>query len=215
MAFSVCVAADIGGGKGNIEFLFDRMGPSVGQLLSRAQEVFSRILIGRGISRPFIVSGTLIFDDLTARWVPLERSSQIVHNSQVYLFQPDIVDVPGEIPHPVPAIDYLSAYSSPSRGLRTSSPRAELPLDYGPRMTAYPYSPMDIALRSRSVEEQRAALESISRHTGEHIAGGSILREEREKEERKLHLDLDTHRATVRSETDQFMRLDLSPRRSF
>jgi hypothetical protein len=198
-----------GGSKVNVEFPFDRYAPSVAQLLSRASEAFTRLFALRSIHRDFAISFSMIFDDTVLRWVPLERSSQLSHNCQVYLFQPDTTDVPSEIPDPIPAGNLIAGYASPQRALPVyESPRSRVPDTYVPR-EAFAYA-------TPAAPYQTAAAVSASRQrnaTYDPIEGASILREERANEDRKSHLSVDEHRSVTRHETDDFNQGAWSPSR--
>lgn len=215
MAFySVCCAADCNGAKINLEFVFDQYGPSVPQLLSRATEAFSRIFHLRGIVRTFAISSAVVFNERLRCWDRLERASQLLHNSQVYLFQPDILDVPGEIPDPIPGSDFLYQYRSPERAYDAEatydSPRARAPSSHVPRSQFYYSSPLVLEDSRSSVRAQ--LLQEMEKHRGETVEGPSILAQVREEEARKEALDLDTHREIVRRETRDFEK-SLSPQR--
>lgn len=226
--YSVCCAADCNGAKINLEFVFDQYGPSVPQLLSRATEAFTRVFQLRGILRTFAISSAVVFNERLRCWDRLERASQLLHNSQVYLFQPDLLDLPGEIPDPIPGVDFLYQYQSPDRtrcaaAVSSSvsqqltfedSPRVRAPSSHVPREQFYYSSP---AIPSSSGDPRASIraqlLADMAKHRGETVPGPSILAEVREEEERKAHLDLDTHRETVRREAREFEK-SLSPQRS-
>jgi hypothetical protein len=143
----------------------------------------------------------------------------------VYLFQPDVLDIAGPIPEPVPADALLSHYVSPQRsyiGSGDESPRAVMPVSYStssapsfvprdiPEYTSYRPS---ISLSTGLSPEQRAYWNSRARSVpAVEISGDSILREEREKEARKMALPLDEHREVCRGETRKFNE-SLSPQR--
>ncbi|KEG14652.1 hypothetical protein DQ04_00361140 [Trypanosoma grayi] len=132
MQYSICVAADCDGEKVNLRFLFDSYGPSVTQLLNRATIAFNNLFHHRSIPRAFAASAAVVFNDLHSTWDRLERSTQLLHNSQVYLFQPDIIDLPAEIPEPFESQPLLGDYVSPRRDA-SDSPRANGPAHYAPR----------------------------------------------------------------------------------
>lgn len=208
--YCICVASVLGLDKVNLELIFTTP-PSIAQVMSRATVAFNRLARLRGYSTEFAVSFAMVFDDYEGLWVPLERSTQLTHNAQLYVFQPDVVDTPGHIPDPVSALQLLDDYASPARNLTPSyaahheSPRAPPPTSFPPRnaQAVYP-TPEDI----RRESERRRRLIDMS-----DIPGDSILRVERENEARKLELPVDTHRETVRRETQTFLEAQWSPSR--
>ena len=146
--FCVYVASMCGPSKANVELVFEGP-PSIAQVMSRAAVALERLASLRGVRGfEFAVSFAMCFDDFESHWVPLERSTQLVHNCQLYIFLPDVVDLPGEIPDPVSANQFLGDYSSPERGVspaaasvpRSSSPRAEMPSTFTqlPQCRRYP-----------------------------------------------------------------------------
>lgn len=208
--FCVYVAAVCGASKANIELIFAAP-PSIAQVMNRAAVAFEKLAQLRGYSLEFAVSFAMIFDDYDARWVPLERSTQLVHNSQIYVFLPDVVDLPGEIPDPVSATQFLAEYRSPYTSRSPSarrveeSPRAVMPESFTPRRDfSYP-TVEDIRRESQRRHREIAVLPEIP--------GDSIIRQERENEERKITLPVDTHRDTVRRETQAFLDGTWSPSR--
>jgi hypothetical protein len=212
--FCVYVASMCGPSKANVELVFEGP-PSIAQVMSRAAVALERLASLRGVRGfEFAVSFAMCFDDFESHWVPLERSTQLVHNCQLYIFLPDVVDLPGEIPDPVSANQFLGDYSSPERGVSpaaasvppSSSPRAEMPSTFTPRRNfSYP-SVEDI--RRYSAERHREAAKLPD------IPGASIIAQEREAEARKAGLDVDVHRETVRRETQSFLEGGWSPSRS-
>lgn len=231
--YTLFVATDCNGEKVNLEFLFD-FGPSVAQLLHKATEAFRGVYQRRGIPRIFTISASVIFNDDTSTWDRLERSTQLLHNSQVYLFQPDTLDVPGEIGDAVPAAQFLPYdYSSPARGSAgaasnaiNASPRAAMPVSFDPRAPATVYasplfekdylystpfessgSPNPYSLAHSSKYPRSSASREGERE-------GSILREERERIERQEHLSLDELRGQLRKEVKEFSAGTGSPNRS-
>ncbi|KAH9579737.1 BILBO1 [Trypanosoma melophagium] len=133
MQYSICVATDVDGEKVNLRFLFDAYGPSVTQLLNRAAVAFNNLFHRCGIPRAFATSAAVVFNETQCTWDRLERSTQLLHNSQVYLFQPDILDLPAVIPEPYEAQPLLGdTYVSPRREA-SDSPRAVGPTHYEPR----------------------------------------------------------------------------------
>ena len=217
MSFSICVATSSGTAKVNLQFFFDRYAPTVAQLLSRATEAFTRLFRIRGYAAAeFAISLSMIFDEVLQRWVPLERSAQLHHGAQVYVFQPDTHDAPGEIPDPVQASQLLTDYASPSRDV-SSPPRALPaydPVPYAPRAYHSPYQ--DLSPSRRDTYRQLSAVAPLPRSIDPipFVPCDSILQEERLKENRKLELPVDEHRSVVRQETSEFTRrLSASPDR--
>ncbi|KAH8613742.1 hypothetical protein ERJ75_000724500 [Trypanosoma vivax] len=96
--YSICVAADCNGKKVNLRFLFDAYGPSVGDLLRRSTVAFNNYFKRFCISKQFVTNIAVVFNDNSGTWDRLEKSTQLLHNSQVYLFQPDTFDLPAIIP---------------------------------------------------------------------------------------------------------------------
>lgn len=220
--FSVCVAADCNGEKVNIQFSFS-FGPSISQLLERATEAFRVLFVQRHVQHPFTISASVIFNDSTCTWDRLERSTQLTHNSQVYIFQPDILDVPSEIGDPMPAGKLLGDYSSPPRDVPYPSPRPTVPATYesrpafshaSPLHTTYtpittshqsyqhtsPYvdgapNPYSLAYSSRYSSERSGTISDSSE---------SIFRQERQKLERQSALPLDQMREELRREARDF-----------
>ena len=215
--YDVYVAADCNGAKLNLQFSFDQYGPSVAQLLSRATEAFSQFFLMKGIMRPFAVSSIVVFDEVARRWVPLERSSQLIHNAQTYVFQPDILDVPGEISDPIAASQFLIHYVSPPRDGRSPSPRAVAPNVWAPR-SDWPYPSPDVAVQLDFTQEEKNVIRQKERQrrsgggSPAKVTGPSILQEEREKVERLIALPVDEHRLAVRNESEKFSN-SLSPQR--
>ena len=220
--FSVCTAAAIGGSKLNLLLQFDRP-PAAAQVMSRAIAAFSQLQEERGDFTPFFCNCVMIFDDAASRWVPLERSSQVVHNCQVYLFQPDVPDVAGPIPDPVPACAFLIGYRSPDRSVaHSASPRGLMPRD--PDLSrfdrpAYYAPPHDYGASAAAFAAYAAtsppplpSSPPSSTFKAPFVAGGSILREERDREDAKITLPVDTHRERIREETRRFGE-DVSPAR--
>jgi hypothetical protein len=218
--FCVYVASMCGGVKTNIELIFSAP-PSIAQVMRRATAAFTRLAEIRGIHFEFAVSFAMIFDDYESRWVPLERSSQLVHNAQVYIFQPDVVDLPGEIPDPISAVQFMSDYNTPPRhvspsstprvdfaGLdyRSDSPRAPIPETYTPRRN-FNYPSLE-EIHQETLRRHREAAKLPD------IPGDSIIRQERDNEARKASLPVDLHRETVRRETQAFLEGGWSPSRS-
>ena len=241
--FAVCTAAAIGNAKVNLLLQFEAP-PAASQVLSRGIAAFSQLQQDRGVFTPFFVNCAMVFDDASSRWVPLERSSQIVHNCQIYLFQPDVPDVAGPIPDPIPASTFLVSYRSPERSHHANqnelsvSPRGLMPAD--PDLSGHRFQERQVPLATSSTPSsygqqqqqyasagagggvdnsgltplQRAILQREADKGGSpYVSGGSILRDEREKEEAKVKLPVDTHRTTVRDETRRFAQ-DVSPQRS-
>lgn len=202
--YNICVATDLAGAKVNLLFSFDQYGPSTAQLLSRASEAFAQVFRLRGYSRIFAISSAVVFNEALRTWDRLERSSQLLHNSQVYIFQPDVVDVPGELPDPIPAYQFLVGYASPKRDEEFSrSPRPPLPTTFGDYVPVSRSSPALEEHRTKMLHEREV-------HAGEVVPGASILKEERAKEDMKDHLSLDEHRELVRREAREFSN-SLSP----
>ncbi|RNF05099.1 uncharacterized protein Tco025E_07863 [Trypanosoma conorhini] len=136
MQYSICVATDCEGEKVNLRFLFDSYGPSLAQLLNRSLVAFNNVFRLRSVPRTFAVSAAVVFNDVHNTWDRLERSTQLLHNSQVYLFQPDILDMPAEIPEPFEGAPLLGeGYVSPPREA-SASPHAVAPSHYEPRPAA-------------------------------------------------------------------------------
>lgn len=265
--FAVCVAAAINRTKVNLLLQFSQA-PSAAQVMSRAIAAFTQLQQDRGIFTPFFCNCAMIFDDASSRWVPLERSSQLVHNAQVYLFQPDVPDVAGAIPDPIPADTFLVDYRSPPRGANSisssrinasqttydPSPRGLMPqdpdlsrfpvernvpvnasrnLDFGGGAAGAPGEPYTYATYSRASDvvrgsrqagydddsnplspEQREILRREANRAGStFVPGGSILAEERQREDAKVKLGLDEHRNRVREETKRFVK-EVSPQRN-
>jgi hypothetical protein len=205
MHFLVFVAADCDGQKVNVRFLFDTSSPSLTQVLNRAQEVFKRIFQQRSVLRTFAISAPVIFNDVTCTWDRLERSVQLQHNSQIYLFQPDILDLPGEIPDPIDPLDIIGYNSSsPVReGSRSSSysPRTEFPTAFVPERIFSNFStPHDRSLSFGQFSKPPAvSAEKIGLSDG-----GSIFRDERRKMEQQASLPIDELRSQLRREAKEF-----------
>lgn len=120
---SICVATDCDGEKVNLRFLFDAAGPSVSRLLNYSTTAFNNYFRLKGISRAFAVNSAVVFNDVHCTWDRLERTTQLLHNSQVYLFQPDTLDIPAAIPEPYEGEPLLSADCYlPLRGATISTP---------------------------------------------------------------------------------------------
>ncbi|RNF12259.1 hypothetical protein TraAM80_00406 [Trypanosoma rangeli] len=150
MQYSICVATDCDGEKVNLRFLFDSYGPSLVQLLNRSIVAFNNVFRLRSVPRIFAVSAAVVFNDVHSTWDRLERSTQLLHNSQVYLFQPDILDLPAEIPEPFEGQSLLDEdYVSPRRDVSTS-PHALGPSHYEPRPAITIESPRGMPMRHDS-----------------------------------------------------------------
>jgi hypothetical protein len=199
---SVFVAADVNGVKVNVQFFFDQYGPSTAQLLSRSHEAFQRIFAVHHVNRTFAVSHAVVFNEYTQAWDRLERSAQLTHNCQVYLFQPDTLDIPGEIPPPISSYTLLGGYESPTRDY-SNSPRAPAP------STSYSYTPVTYTSPYTSTQPRHLPLDTAPVRE---IQGPSLLAEERQKVESTLRLPLDEHRDSVRREVTRFSD-ELSPQR--
>lgn len=221
--YSVFVAADCNGEKVNLQFTFE-FGPSVSQVLSRATEAFRVVFLQRHLQRPFAVSAVVIFNEVTSTWDRLERSTQLSHNCQVYVFQPDILDVPSEIGDAIPASTYLGNYASPSRDSPQPSPRPAIPTTYEPRSIAATYTtpiysnyaspflegasspnPYSLANSSRYERNVNIASHYSSSPKAEYAGSSdSILRQERQRIERQSSLPLDQMREELRREVREF-----------
>nr|CCD17551.1 unnamed protein product [Trypanosoma congolense IL3000] len=103
----VCAAADCGGVKVNLRFLFDASELTVSRMLRRATVAFSNYFRRKGIEHEFAANSVVVFNDAHCTWDRLERTTQLFTNSQVYLFQPDTVDVPAAIPEPIDSEQFL------------------------------------------------------------------------------------------------------------
>eukprot|EP00760_Papus_ankaliazontas_P022903 PhM_4_TR1906/c0_g1_i2/m.87098 len=194
MPISVCVSADVLHRKRNIEFFFD-VTPTMEELRHATETSYNTLLACEGFPRTFTISTLRMYDDRVGRWVELDSSTQLASSgSQVYAFQVGVPEIPGEIPQPVPAneITYVSPqrvhphnhHESPARNINYSA------VDYSYRSQSY---------NSTSVPD---------------VPGESILRQERQKEVEKEHLDLDAHRDYVRRETQEFLSQSPSRQRS-
>ena len=113
MEYSLCVATDFDGAKLNLQFFYPYAAPTVAEVLTSATTTYENLFRAKGVNRPFSITTAVIFNETHLTWDRLERSSQLVHNGQLYLFQPDLVDLPGDIPDPVPAEEYLETYVPP------------------------------------------------------------------------------------------------------
>ncbi|CUG91487.1 Hypothetical protein, putative [Bodo saltans] len=223
--YSVAVAADCNGDKVNLQFFFE-FGPSVAQVLSRASEAFRALFRQRGIDRIFVTSASVIFNDALECWDRLDRSTQLVHNCQLYIFQPDVLDIPAEIGDPIPASTFLGDYYSPAReASHSQSPRPTPPSSYAPRSLGQAYaSPLYAASyettttttyqKSSAFVDHSAATNPYSfanatkhhyeRNPNFHEGSESILRQERDKMERQSHMPLDDLRNELRREAKEY-----------
>ncbi|KAF5226814.1 hypothetical protein ECC02_000315 [Trypanosoma cruzi] len=148
MQYSICVATDCDGEKANLRFLFDSYGPSVAQLLNRSIVAFNNLFRLRSVPRTFAVSAAVVFNDVHSTWDRLERSTQLLHNSQVYLFQPDILDLPAEIPEPFEGHPLLGDEGGWPQCDASNSPRAVGPSHYEPRPALTIESPRGLPMWS-------------------------------------------------------------------
>eukprot|EP00759_Apiculatamorpha_spiralis_P002992 PhF_6_TR11337/c0_g1_i1/m.18314 len=205
MPLSVCVAADVLGRKRNLEFFFD-VPPTLMELRSSIERSFNTVLAAEGVPRNFIAANLRLYDERISRWVELEVSSQLFPSCQVYVFQPGVAEIPGEIPPAVRAteITYVSPNRSRSSDYYGGStvPLQPVPQTYSHLSSSYSVPPPH---NTSSTIVYRA-------EPAPDIPGESILRQERDNEERKMGLDLDTHREMVRRETQDF--ISQSPSRS-
>lgn len=148
MKYSISVATDCNGDKVNLRFLFDTCGPSVAQLFHCSTVAFNNLFQLRSVGRTFTLSAAVVFDDMHCAWDRLERSTQLLHNSQVYLFQPDILDVPAIIPEPFEGHPFLGDdYVLPERNA-SNSPRATAPPAFRPGPLLSLHSPRAVFLSS-------------------------------------------------------------------
>jgi hypothetical protein len=208
MQFVVYVAADCDGSKINVRFAFANSSPSLTQVLQRANEVFVTVFQQRSILRTFAISAPVIFNDVTCTWDRLERSVQMQHHSQIYLFQPDILDLPGEIPDPEDSSAIVGPrhYDSPLRGVTSASlsysPRAEFPTENIPLQRAYSNfsTPQDRSLSFGQFTRPPAPVQDRIGPSN----GGSIFREERSKMAVLEQLPIDELRSQLRREAREF-----------
>lgn len=221
--YSVAVAADCNGEKANLQFFFE-FGPSVAQVLSRAGEAFRVLFRQRGIDRIFVTSAAVIFNDALECWDRLERSTQLTHNCQLYIFQPDVLDIPAEIGEPISGAAFLGDYYSPARESSYSpSPRPAPLASYAPRSAGLVYaSPVygasyestTTTYKSTFVDHSSGVANpySLANATKHHYerspnfreGSESILRQEREKMERQSHMPLDELRNELRREAKEY-----------
>ena len=187
----------------NVRFPFDTSSPSVTQVLNRAQDVFRKLFQQRGVLRTFAVSAPVIFNDAACTWDRLERSVQLQHNCQVYLFQPDILDLPGEIPDPIDPFDVLGySYHSPARETTSFSPRADFPSSYGPeRVYSNFTTPHDRSLSFGQFSQNVTDVPTEKIGTSDGI---SIFKEERNKMDQLSKLPIDELRYQLRREAKEY-----------
>lgn len=219
--YSVAVAADCNGEKFNLQFLFE-FGPSVAQILSRASEAFRVVFRQRGIDRIFAISASVIFNDTLGCWDRLERSTQLAHNCQLYIFQPDVLDVPAEIGDPVPASMFLGEYISPARESQgySASPRPFLPSTFEPRNPSVVYASPAYTSHDRFSGDYKSAFVDHSQTSNPYSLANasryersppslregseSILRQERDRIERQASIPLDDLRNELRREAKEY-----------
>jgi hypothetical protein len=222
--YSVAVAADCNGEKVNLQFFFE-FGPSVAQVLSRASEAFRALFRQRGIDRIFVTSASVIFNDALECWDRLDRSTQLTHNCQLYIFQPDVLDIPAEIGDPIPASSFLGDYYSPAREpSHSQSPRPTPPVSFASRNIGQVYaSPLytasyetttttyqkSSAFADHSVATNPYSFANATKHQYERTpnfqdGSESIIRQEREKMERQAHMPLDELRNELRREAKEY-----------
>ena len=202
MYYVICVAADLKGSKINLQFHFENYGPSLAMLIARVSEAFSCVFAVQS-SQPvvFRISAAVIFNEFAKSWDRLERSSQLSHNCQVYVFQPDVLDLPAEIPEPMHAQEFLTGYVSPQRTAVRPSPRPDPPERFEARTTFGHPSPATAKEVIRAVR-QRSIIEAHRLNSDPPLVeeGGSILQDERRKIERCNLLTLDELRGAMKKE---------------
>eukprot|EP00760_Papus_ankaliazontas_P022902 PhM_4_TR1906/c0_g1_i1/m.87101 len=209
MPISVCVSADVLHRKRNIEFFFD-VTPTMEELRHATETSYNTLLACEGFPRTFTISTLRMYDDRVGRWVELDSSTQLASSgSQVYAFQVGVPEIPGEIPQPVPAneITYVSPqrvhphnhHESPARNINYSA------VDYSYRSQSYNSTSNYVDIKLTATTATMPVPD---------VPGESILRQERQKEVEKEHLDLDAHRDYVRRETQEFLSQSPSRQRS-
>ena len=221
MDYVLCVATDFDGAKINLQFDFPQGAPTVADVLNTASATFGNLFRTKGVMRPFSITTAVIFNETHLTWDRLERSSQLVHNGQLYLFQPDLVDLPGDIPDPIPAQDYVDSYVPPQPS--TLSPVRTYSGVDGVNHTPYRYvsepSPVRPAASYVSSPPRSALDESAEMIRAFHRRretpgaleddGPSIIQDERRRLSEQARLSLDEYRTFARREAHEF-----SPERS-
>ena len=119
------VATQIKREKVNFTLSFPEARPRMSQVLARANAAFSEYT-----GTEFSCCLGMVFNASKQYWSPLEHTAQLVSGAQIYLFQPDVHEVPGVIPDARPG-DYLLANYAPSRG-GSASPASALSVTRGP-----------------------------------------------------------------------------------
>eukprot|EP01060_Flectonema_neradi_P031128 TRINITY_DN4649_c1_g3_i1.p1 TRINITY_DN4649_c1_g3~~TRINITY_DN4649_c1_g3_i1.p1 ORF type:complete len:713 (+),score=210.90 TRINITY_DN4649_c1_g3_i1:65-2140(+) len=104
MVFTVLVAADVYGTKGNFEVTFPST-PTLAELTRQTESIYgveasARRPVGT-IAAPFLVSRFQLYNDKMQQWVDLTSPTQLVDRAQVFAFQ--TAAAPAPVPAPSPA----------------------------------------------------------------------------------------------------------------
>ena len=222
MEYSLCVATDFDGAKLNLQFFYPYGAPTVAEVLTSASATYENLFRAKGVTRPFSITTAVIFNETHLTWDRLERSSQLVHNGQLYLFQPDLVDLPGDIPDPIPAEEYVNTYVppqpstlSPVRSYAGMGVNSSPARNYEPSpIRSVHYTPAT-PQRSNLNESQEMIKafhkrqESPAYRSHNNDDGPSIIQDERRRLAEQSRLSLDEYRNVARKEAHDF-----SPERS-
>eukprot|EP01064_Diplonema_japonicum_P017007 TRINITY_DN2505_c4_g1_i1.p1 TRINITY_DN2505_c4_g1~~TRINITY_DN2505_c4_g1_i1.p1 ORF type:complete len:402 (+),score=123.44 TRINITY_DN2505_c4_g1_i1:79-1284(+) len=100
-AFPVCVCSDLYETKVNLEIPFNAR-PTMPELTQKIKDFFdyeaNTMKPPTAVSRTFQISRMQVYNDELGKWDDLHRTEQLAPNSQVYCFQPHIVDTQADLP---------------------------------------------------------------------------------------------------------------------
>eukprot|EP01059_Diplonema_ambulator_P001100 TRINITY_DN10867_c0_g1_i2.p1 TRINITY_DN10867_c0_g1~~TRINITY_DN10867_c0_g1_i2.p1 ORF type:complete len:198 (+),score=32.25 TRINITY_DN10867_c0_g1_i2:47-640(+) len=190
--FVLDVAADLYMTKENLEVKFPER-PTLGELRAKVESLFqTEATVQRPPGLPLQhvrIRRFQIYDDHQRRWSDLDSCSQLQPYAQLYAFQEGSDDVQGEIPPSSPPRSRISVPgASPhrERGYGTNLEEIRAEVHRSPR-----------AMERLREEQQYNRIQ--------HTPGESLIAQERQQEESKVKLDIDSHREMVRRETHDFL----------
>ena len=113
MVFTVLVAADVYGTKGNFEVTFPST-PTLAELTRQTESIYgveasARRPVGT-IAAPFLVSRFQLYNDKLQQWVDLSAPTQLMDRAQVFAFQ--TAATPAPAPAPIGAASVASALAN-------------------------------------------------------------------------------------------------------
>eukprot|EP01065_Artemidia_motanka_P006303 TRINITY_DN13100_c0_g1_i1.p1 TRINITY_DN13100_c0_g1~~TRINITY_DN13100_c0_g1_i1.p1 ORF type:complete len:203 (+),score=30.33 TRINITY_DN13100_c0_g1_i1:57-665(+) len=201
MVFTLHVAAELYQRKENLEITFAER-PRLGELQARVEQVFQ---VESNVQRPggeplqhVLVRRFEIYDAEKGAWEHLSSCCQLSERCQVYAFQKLCRESNrGNLPQS----------TSPRAA---SSPRQQLPVHSAGWERARPLRPSIRTGQGRAIGHVRMSPPGSPRE----VSGRSLLQEERDRDERRDTLDIDSYRAALREEQILFVAHGLGPSRS-